>query len=216
MSDFTNLRPIDLTLPLQKGMRGYDFEVSNTVQDHGWNARLLHIYSHAGTHMDAPMHFEATPDTIDQYPVSSFIGKAWKVSIPIAGDGVLIETEQVVGQLEHFQPGDSLLLETGWSRHINEPRYRDGLPRISRGLAQWCVAQKVKILGVEPPSVADVNNLDEVTEIHRILLGGGVIIVEGLTNLEQISSKAVTLAAFPLKIAGGDGAPARVIAFEPA
>jgi kynurenine formamidase len=62
--------------------------------------------------------------------------------------------------------------------------------------------------------VADVNNLEELTNIHRILLGGGVIIVEGLTNLDQISSQVVTLAAFPLKIAGGDGAPARVIAFE--
>jgi len=215
MPDLTELKPIDLTLPMQQGMRGFDYEVSNTVKDHGWNARLLHIYSHAGTHMDAPWHFEATPATIDQYPVSSFIGKAWKVSIPITHDSQLIEADEVTGQLAHFQPGDSLLLQTGWSKYLNEPRYRDGLPRISRGLARWCVAHQVKILGVEPPSVADVNNMEELTGIHHILLSGGVIIVEGLTNLDQISSENVTLAAFPLKITGGDGAPARVIAFEP-
>ena len=70
------------------------------------------------------------------------------------------------------------------------------------------------MLGVEPPSVADVNNLEEVTEIHRILLDGDVIIIEGLTNLRQIRRDQVVLIALPLKVEGGDGAPARVIALE--
>jgi kynurenine formamidase len=48
----------------------------------------------------------------------------------------------------------------------------------------WCVERKVKLLGVEPPSVADVNNKEEPTHIHAIL-GEGVI-VEGLTNPDQV------------------------------
>ncbi|MEL7122642.1 MAG: cyclase family protein, partial [Bacteroidota bacterium] len=71
-----------------------------------------------------------------------------------------------------------------------------------------------KMLGVEPPSVADVNNLVEVTQIHTTLLQGKVSIIEGLTNLESISSDKVWLMALPLKIKDGDGAPARVIAFS--
>ena len=70
------------------------------------------------------------------------------------------------------------------------------------------------MLGVEPPSVADVNNLDEITRIHSILLGAGIIIIEGLTNLEALSSEKVELIALPLKIGDGDGAPARVVAVE--
>ena len=215
MKGLPDLKPIDLTLPLKKGMRGFDFETANTVQEHGWNARTLHIYSHAGTHMDAPLHFEAAPGTIDQYPVTSFVGKAWKVIVPVTEDSQLIEVADLCDLPNRFKPGDSLLLETQWSRFVDAPKYRDHMPRISKGLAQWCVANEVKILGVEPPSVADVNNMEELTEIHRILLGGGVIIVEGLTNLDRITSSSVILAAFPLKVAGGDGAPARVIAFEP-
>ena len=57
MPDLQDLKPIDLTLPLTRGMRGYDFENSHTIEEHGWNASTLHIYSHAGTHMDAPLHF---------------------------------------------------------------------------------------------------------------------------------------------------------------
>ena len=57
-------------------------------------------------------------------------------------------------------------------------------------------------------------NLDEVTAIHRILLGGGVIIVEGLTNLEALRQERVLFGAMPLKIEGGDGSPCRAFALE--
>ena len=71
------------------------------------------------------------------------------------------------------------------------------------------------MLGVETPSIADVNNLPEVTLIHKILLGGGVNIVEGLTNLDALApGEKVFFAALPLKIAGGDGCPCRAFAFE--
>ncbi|MFK7983915.1 MAG: cyclase family protein, partial [Saprospiraceae bacterium] len=113
-----------------------------------------------------------------------------------------------------FQKGDGLLLHTDWSKYLGQVTYRNELPRISKELAQWCVQHQVKMLGVEPPSVADVNNLEEVTNIHHILLKGEVIIIEGLTNLDRIQKKQVLLIALPLKIKGGDGAPARVIALE--
>ena len=68
-----------------------------------------------------------------------------------------------------FKEGDSLLIETQWSQYVSEPKYRDELPRISKELALWCVSNKVNMLGVEPPSVADVNNIIELTAVHKIL-----------------------------------------------
>jgi kynurenine formamidase len=109
-----------------------------------------------------------------------------------------------------------LLLRTGWSGRIGDASYRDALPRVSVELAEWCVAMGVRVLGVEPPSVADVNNREELTAVHRVLLGGGVIIVEGLANLDQIRGDTVTFMAFPLRIAGGDGSPVRALAIEEA
>ena len=67
---------------------------------------------------------------------------------------------------------------------------------------------------MEPPSIADVMDMEEVTKIHEILLGGNIIIVEGLTNLDAVSKEKVKSIALPLKIKRGDGAPARVIAME--
>src|SRR5690606_33623757 len=115
----------------------------------------------------------------------------------------LLEPSQLGAAAERFRPGDSLLLRTGWSTHVSDPAiYRDSLPRISEALARWCVDRSVKLLGVEPPSVADVNDLPEVTRIHQILLGGGVTIVEGLTALDQLTQDRVLFGALPLKLAG--------------
>jgi len=206
--------PIDLTLSLADGQRGVAFETARTVEKDGWNARTLHLYSHCGTHMDSPLHFGVSEQTIDEFPLSDCMGKAWVVRI--AGDCTrrLLTVSDLGGVAETLQPGDSLLLQTGWSHFVNEDKYRDALPRISEDLAKWCVDKGVKILGVEPPSVADVHNLKEVTHIHRILLSGGVIIVEGLTHLELLKGPKVYFMALPLKVAGGDGAPVRALAFE--
>jgi len=208
-------RLIDLTLPLAPGMRGVHVTQKFIRADDGWNATTLHLYSHAGTHMDAQVHFEAGPETIDQIPLARCMGMAWVIDLTDIGPKALIDVASL-GEVEgKCRSGESLLIRTGWSRHANNPAlYRDSLPRISEELARWCVARQVKLLGVEPPSVADVNNLAEVTCIHELLLSGGVIIVEGLCNLEELSDPRVFFAALPLRIIGGDGSPCRAFAVE--
>lgn len=189
-----SVRLVDLTLTLRRGQHGVDWEVAKTVERDGWNARTLHLYSHTGTHMDAPIHFGVGSESIDQLSLDRFMGPAWVVRPPNLPPRALIEVAQLGSVAGSLGAGDSLLLHTGWSSHVNcLELYRDGLPRVSEALARWCVERQVKILGVEPPSVADVNNLPEVTLIHHILLGGGVGIVEGLTNLEQCRERKRSL-----------------------
>ncbi len=205
---------IDLTQSYHPSMPGYASEPAKVLARDGWNAQTLHLYSHAGTHMDAPFHFGVSEESIDQIPVHRLSGRTWKVLLPITSPSALLTADAVAAQLPAWQAGDNLLIETGWSHHQDTDweRYRNELPRISEALAHWCVDHQVNILGVEPPSVADVNNLAEVTLIHQILLAGNVIIVEGLCQLDQLPLGPFQLFAFPLKITDGDGAPARVLA----
>ncbi len=207
--------PIDLTLTMRPGMRGVDWEQARTVEKDGWNARTLHLYSHAGTHMDAQTHFAAGPGTIDQTPLERCMGWAWVVPLDGLADKTLITVAHLGEIADAFQPGDSLLLRTGWSRHVDNPRhYRDHFPRVSEELARWCVEHEVKVLGVEPPSVADVNDKVELTLIHQILLGANITVVEGLTNLKSLATPRVFFVAAPLKIEGGDGCPCRAFAWN--
>lgn len=209
------MQMIDLTMTLRTGMRGVEFETAKTVERDGWNARTLHLYSHAGTHMDAQTHFAAGPETIDQIPLNRCMGPAWLVKLDRIEPKALITVAHLGDIAARFQPGESLLLRTGWSRHADKPQYyRDHFPRIAEDLARWCADHQVKLLGVEPPSVADVNNKEELTRIHEILLQPPVGIVEGLTNLDRITEPKVFFGAFPLRIDGGDGCPCRAFAIE--
>lgn len=211
------MKYIDLTLSYNQNVAGFQSEPARLLNEDGWNATTLHIYSHAGTHMDAPTHFEVNEQTIDQIPIDKFFAKrTWVVKLLDLPLSYLIELADVLPQLPDFYTGDSIIIRTDWSKRLGadaENTYRNALPRISEELAHWMVTNQVNILGVESPSVADVNNMEEVTKIHKILLGH-VIIVEGLCHLDVISKNMIELIALPLKIEGCDGAPCRVIAIE--
>jgi kynurenine formamidase len=205
---------IDLTLTLSNEMKGVSISEARSLVKDGWNASTLELYSHIGTHMDAPLHFEVNQQSIDEIPVQRFITEAWVVHLAPISSKALITVEDMAPIADKIEKGQSLLLRTDWNKKVNTPAYRDDLPRISKELALWLGEKGVSLLGVEPPSVADVNNMDEVTEIHTILMKNDIIIVEGLTNLDQLGNNQITLIAAPLKVLRGDGAPARVFAIE--
>lgn len=205
---------IDLTRTISEQVAGVSIDVAKTLVGDGWNASTLHLYSHSGTHMDAPLHFGVSEQTIDRLPINRLISEAWVVDLTSIKPKEEITVDHMGALSDTLQAGQSLLFHTGWSQHHGTDRYRNELPRIGEDLALWLGKKGVNILGVEPPSVADVNNLPEVTRIHEILMKNDVIIVEGLTNMEALSKEKVTLIALPLKVKDGDGAPARVIAIE--
>jgi len=195
-------------------MPGVSIEPARTVDEDGWNATTLHLYSHCGTHMDAPLHFGVSRQSIDEIPLEHLMGPAWVADLSGIEPRALIEVGDVAGAVPHLKAGDGLLLRTDWSRRLGDPSYRNALPRVSLDLARWCVDRGVRLLGVEPPSVADVHNIEELTAVHTVLLEGNVVVVEGLAHLDQIRKDKVIFMAFPLKVAGGDGAPVRALAVE--
>lgn len=195
-------------------MPGVAVHEARNLEKDGWNAVTIDIYSHAGTHMDAPVHFGVDGPTIDQMPLTRLMGKAKILDLTGILPSAKINVKDLGPLKKILTTGDSLIIKTGWSKFsVSDPgKYRNQLPRLSEELAIWLVEKRLKILAVEPPSIADVNDLEEVTLIHRILFSGQVIIVEGICNLDEIRAEEVEMMVMPLKIAGGDGAPARVLA----
>ncbi len=195
-------------------MRGVAFYPAKTLEADGWNATRLELYSHCGTHVDAPRHFLPAGSTIEATDLAVCIGPARVIDLRPIQPRAQITVEHLGAVADVISRGDRLLLRTDWYKRHGTPEYRDALPRISSDLAQWLVERGVALLGVEPPSVADVNNREELTRIHHILLGGGVLVVEGLAHLDRVESETIQLVVLPLKVADGDGAPARAVAIE--
>lgn len=204
----------DLSLPIEPGIRGFEIAPATSIEEEGWNTTTLSLYSHCATHMDAPRHFIPDGRTIDQQPLEACIGPALVIDLTPIAPKQLLKSDDFTSYEQRIRPGCRLLLRTDWYQRHGTPEYRDELPRISRELAQWFVERKVGLVGVEAPSVADVNDLTEVTEVHQTLLGGNVVIVEGLAHLDALGSDEVEFIGLPLNVIGGDGTPIRAVAIE--
>ncbi|NJN84591.1 MAG: cyclase family protein [Caldilineaceae bacterium] len=207
---------VDVSLLLVNGMRGVGFEPATTISNEGYNTTNLRLYSHAATHMDAPLHFIDGGATIDQIELERCIGEALIIDLSHVAPNALITPEDLGSHGAEIGQGTRLLLRTDWSMHVHLPDYRSHMPRVSARLATWLVEKKIGLLGLETPSVASLRpeNKAELTEVHQILLRGGVVIVEGLTNLRDVRQSRVEFIVLPLRIDGCDGSPVRAIVVE--
>lgn len=184
------------------------FEVPCTIEEDGFTEKIITMYSHAGTHVDAPGHIIAGGVTLDKMPVEQFIGRAFVLDLSALNKPVID-----VGDLEKFreilEESEFALLYTGWSRHWGTDGYLEGYPVLSIEAAQRLGGYGLKGVGIDIISV-DVP-CSEDFPVHRVLLGKGLIIIENLTNLDKLPESGFVFSCTPLKIKDGDGSPVRAV-----
>lgn len=180
---------------------------------HPLNISELRIATHAGTHVDAPWHFVPSGPTIDQVPLDQVCGSA--VVVPIRREaGQPITVADLEQSPQAIRGGDIVLLATGWGAKFETTDYNFH-PFVAEETARWLVERRVKMLGLDLITVDLPVSLrpDPFTfPVHHILLGNNVLIIENMTNLDQIAGRRVQLYAFPLAIRGSDAGQARVVA----
>lgn len=173
------------------------------------NVSELRVGSHTGTHVDPPWHFIEGAPTVDELDLDVFYGDA------VVGD--LTGAERIgpeeLDALELPEGTGRLLCRTRnselWSRLPVE--FPDDYVAVSPEGARWLVDRAIRLIGVDFLSVEKDGPPD--FPVHRTLLGGGTIIVEGL-DLSAVEPGRYTLVCLPLKVLGGDGAPARAALIE--
>lgn len=127
--------------------------------------------------------------------------------------GKRIHTRDLGNIGEKLVEGNRLLFYTGWERFYPEEIYYHNFPALSLELAHWLVEKKISLIGIDTSSVAAVDDWDELTTIHKVLLSNGIIIIEGLSNLDKLPfGHQVDLICLPMKLLNIDGTPARVVA----
>lgn len=185
---------------------------------------------HGGTHLDAPIHFAENKLTVDQLPLAGLTGPA--VVIDVSGKALADRDYQIkredIEQWEqaHGRIADEtiILFRTGYGQfYPDRERYfgtgKTGeaaipelhFPGVLPAATKWLVEQrKIKALGLDTPSIDYGQSTEFLT--HRILLGHNKAGFENLANLEQLPATNLYVVALPMKIAGGSGAPLRIIA----
>lgn len=206
------MRIIDLThlitekMPVYPGTERPKLLPANTVEEDGFRETLLTVFSHTGTHMDAPLHLFAGRAGLDSYPADKFIGSLMLVDCRASMK--LIETDII--DIRKADDADFLLFYTGWDRYWNKSGYFSGFPVCSEGVIDYCVSSGKKGVGFDTISADPVGSLEN----HRRLLENDVLIIENLTNLGELLNGSFLFSAMPLKFEKSDGAPVRAIAMQ--
>lgn len=210
-----NMQIVDLTQTISPGMPVYPgteppvFSSGCSLEVDGFVEKQLTLFSHTGTHMDAPAHLLAGGRTLDQYPAAQFVGLACCMDLSRLGQPVI-----EVADLEPWRPllkqVEFCLLRTGWSRYWGHDRYFSGFPVLSAAAAEWLCQFGLKGIGFDAISADPVESPE--LPVHRILLGSGLVLIENLCNLEQLPAGPWLLSCLPLKLIEADGAPVRAVA----
>jgi arylformamidase len=202
---------IDISVPLHNGMVVWPgdapFESSSTLEiAKGDECNLSQISStaHIGTHMDAPRHYLEGAGGIETMPIAASIGRARVIEIQ---DPEAIRTSEL--EPHHLARGERVLFKTRNSEHCwKTDHFQKKYIYIAPEAAHYLAERRVQTVGVDYLSVGGFESGGP--ETHRILLQAGIWIIEGL-NLEHVAPGEYELVCLPLKIVGGDGAPARAV-----
>jgi arylformamidase len=165
------------------------------------NLTKLCLGSHSGTHIDAPSHFYQNGQTVDQLSLTDLSGLARVIDVGLAKS----ITAEILAQHD-IEKGERLLLKTTNSRLPLDKFYRNYV-YLEEEAAAYLVKRSVKLIGIDYLSVGKFKSG---SQVHQLLLGAGVIIIEGL-RLAKVNPGTYLLICLPLKLRGIDGAPARAI-----
>jgi kynurenine formamidase len=198
-------------MPVFPGTEQPIFEKANTLDRDGFQEAKITMFSHTGTHIDAPAHMLADGPYLDDLEIEHFIGKA--TILDFSKKMVeLIEIESLKPFEEKIKNIEFLILKTGWSKYWGDKKYYEAFPALSEGAAKWLSEFKLKGIGIDAISIDDMKS--ETFPVHKILMPKNIIIIENLTNLDSISSEYFILSIMPLKNKNADGSPVRAFSIE--
>lgn len=205
----------DISLPISESLVIWPGDPSIRITqpshlDRGDEATVsrLEMGAHTGTHVDAPIHFIQGGLGVDRLDLNLLVGPALVVHA-LEVDAL---TVQVLEGLA-IPPGtERVLFRTRNSQRWagSEREFWTDYVGITDEGARWLIERGVWLVGVDFLSVAPY---DELVPPHRTLLGAGMVVVEGL-NLSDVGPGMYQFVCLPLKVVGGDGAPARAILIE--
>ena len=206
---------IDLThtiatdMPVYPGTKPPVILTGCSIDEAGFWEKKITMFSHTGTHMDAPAHLIKGAKTLDQLPIEQFFGKAFILRRGDNQAGV-IEMDELLPHADLLAQAEFILLQTGWSRYWGTEKYFSGYPVLSPEAAALLGELPLKGLGVDTISV---DAIDSTTyPVHISLLEKNIVIIENLTDLNKIAGVFCTFSCFPLKLTEADGSPLRAIA----
>jgi kynurenine formamidase len=217
--------------PTEKGFRLEARAHGPTPGGFFYAANAFTAPEHGGTHLDAPLHFAERGLAADALPVAAGIGPAVVVDVSAQAatdrDYRLTPADLAAWEKAHGRIPERaiVLMRSGWGRFWpDRARYLgtaaagdvDHLhfPAFSKEAAEWLLHERrPAAIGVDTASVDHGPSKD--FPVHRVVAAADLPAFENVAHLDRLPPAGATIVALPMKIAGGTGAPLRIVAFLP-
>jgi arylformamidase len=161
------------------------------------NVSKLELSVHTGTHVDAPAHFIDGAPGIDALPLDVLVGPARVI------DATAVRGRIDADTLANMELAERIVFKTTNSQLWERETFVDEFVALTEDAALLLIEAGARLVGIDYLSIGD-------EDVHRALLGAGVVIVEGL-DLRGVAAGRYELICAPLKLVSADGAPARVL-----
>lgn len=205
------MKIIDISPAIEEGMLLYPGDAQFqkipicTIERSGCNMMKIGLGTHTGSHIDAPLHFLSDGDSIDNIPLSTFIGKVQVVEIKGREITSGILREKVAPDAER------LLFKTTNSTLTQERRFSKDYTYLTQDGAQFLARSGIKLVGIDYISIERFGTSD--FSVHKTLFEARICVLEGI-DLSHVRAGYYTLVALPLKLKGLDGSPVRAILIQ--
>ena len=191
---------------LSRGQAMPPFElnrVSDLARGDDCTFSTLSMSAHAGTHVDAPLHFVKRGRSVDTLPLEATVGPARVIVIRNRASLRLTKSEHTVSA-----PASAFCSRPEIPARRQPGVFFKSYVALAPDAAEYLAARRVRAIGIDGPSIAPPDR--HMAQTHRVLLRAGIWIIEWL-DLRRVSAGRWHLVCLPLRIVDGDGAPARAI-----
>lgn len=224
------MKVIDISRTIQADMEMYPGDagpqitkVSGLDEGDSYNTSRITLGTHTGTHVDPPLHLIRDRAGIDRLPMNTLVGNARVLDLSS------IDRPIEASDIGPLEAGEIILLKGGLGDSGGSGGWGDsGDLGVSDGsadsdssagpapswgayltaaCARYLVDIGIKTIGTDAISIGALN---EEYEVHHTLLDAGIVVIEGL-EMPDVEAGDYFLVCLPLKIANGDGGPARAV-----
>jgi kynurenine formamidase len=224
--DLTN--PIDNGIPVWPSFPPLDLKHEALAARDGFTMEKVTMRTHTATHVDSPRHFIPEGRTLDDFPVSKFMGEGVVLDMTDVGNSAAITVDEIDRYEDAIDTGDVVMLNTGWDRYYGTTdEWMFEFPHLSGEASEYLADLNPKAVGIDTPSVGgwydEVPGHGPSTDVHPAdshlpLLENDVIPIEELRNLDSVRGDAATRRAKffypPLNFQDTSGSSVRAFAFR--
>jgi kynurenine formamidase len=221
--DLTHLMSAEF--PTFFGVPGIEMQKQFDIKKDGFNLYWWRIIEHAGTHIDAPIHFSETGATVDRLDAATLVVPLAVVDVAAKAGGnpdyLLSRQDLADWEGRHGRLPDDccVAMQSGWAQHVRDAAKYTGkdaagvfhFPGVAPEAAEWLMRER-RVVGLAVDTLSLDHGASKDFKTHYLWLPSGRWGLENVANLDRVPPAGATLVVGCPKVKDATGGPTRLLA----